>query len=192
MPTIVIKDFPNYTIDTDGNVKNIKTGRTLKWRISGNGYYGVSLWKNKKEYKKYIHRLVCEHFLPNPDNLPQVNHKDENKQNNCVENLEWCTAKYNSNYGTCQKRKVMHTDYKNRKKPDIDYFEQASKRNMLEIGKKISTRVICIETNKVYDGTRDAERKTGIEHSSISKCCKGKLKTAGGYTWIYENNDINI
>lgn len=64
------------------------------------GYLTVSLKKNGKIYKKYVHRLVAETFIPNPNNLPQINHKDENKKNNCVDNLEWCDNIYNMNYGS--------------------------------------------------------------------------------------------
>ena len=76
------------------------------------GYIQVNLYYNGKNYKKYVHRLVAEAFLPNPDNLPQINHKDEDKTNNNVTNLEWCTAKYNINYGT-RKDKVRETAIKN-------------------------------------------------------------------------------
>ena len=79
-----------------GRVKN-KHGRILKPEIR-NGYYSVSLMKNNKRRNYRIHRLVAEAFIPNPDNLPQVNHKDENKLNNIVSNLEWCDNTYNSQY----------------------------------------------------------------------------------------------
>ena len=76
------------------------------------GYIQVNLYYNGKNYKKYVHRLVAQAFIPNPDNLPQINHKDEDKTNNRVDNLEWCTAKYNINYGT-RKDKVRETAIKN-------------------------------------------------------------------------------
>lgn len=64
------------------------------------------MYSNGQRYKKTIHRLVAEAFIPNPNNYPCINHKDENKENNNVSNLEWCTYKYNSNYGTCRKRAI--------------------------------------------------------------------------------------
>lgn len=75
-------------------------GKILKPCIKPNGYSQVGLWKDKKVKWFIIHRLVAETFIPNPENKPQVNHKDENKQNNNIKNLEWCSCSYNINYGT--------------------------------------------------------------------------------------------
>ena len=72
-----------------------------------NGYQFVQLYKNGKMRNEHLHRLVALTFIPNPNNLPQVNHKDEDKTNNTVGNLEWCDVKYNNNYGTSQERKVI-------------------------------------------------------------------------------------
>ena len=108
-----------------------------------------------------IHRLVALTFLPNPNRLPQVNHKDENKENNSVENLEWCDAKYNSNYGTRNARVA-----EKHSKPVSQYSLD---------GDWIAT----------YKSMLEAERITGIQSSSISKCCKGELKKTGGYHWQY-------
>lgn len=94
-----------YQVSSFGNVRNVNTGYILKPQLSrsnifGQGkYYKVVLWKSKYDGKNYpVHRLVAETFIPNPDGLPVVNHKDCNKFNNKVDNLEWCTYKYNSNY----------------------------------------------------------------------------------------------
>lgn len=76
----------------------------LKPRKITHGYFSVALYKQGKRKDYKLHRLVATHFIPNPDNLPEVNHKDEDKSNNCVDNLEWCTHKYNSNYGTRPQR----------------------------------------------------------------------------------------
>ena len=88
--------------------KRIIPERILSNCINGSGYCTVVLCKNGKHTTFLVHRLVAEAFIPNPNNYPQVNHKDENPSNNCVENLEWCDQKYNSNYGTRNKR-IYHS-----------------------------------------------------------------------------------
>lgn len=126
----------------------------------GNGYLFVSLCKNRKHKMHSIHRLVAEAFIPNPDNLPYVNHKDETKTNNNVDNLEWCTASYNATYGTS---KLRASD--KRAKPVA----------IIMYGREIA-RFRC---------ARDAEHLTGINHCNISQCANGKIKTAGGYQWKF-------
>lgn len=99
-----------YEISTFGRVKSlvdchgIKRDKIVKPLNSRYGYLLVNLYKNKQSKSFRIHRLVAIAFIPNPLNLPFINHKDENKQNNCVENLEWCSPKYNVNYGNCRQK----------------------------------------------------------------------------------------
>ena len=88
-----------YEVSNIGNVRNVRRNTLLKLSKNNYGYIQVSLYKNGIRTGLKVHRLVAEAFLPNPDNLPQVNHLDEDKTNNRVENLEWCTAKYNNTYG---------------------------------------------------------------------------------------------
>lgn len=103
-----IKDIKGYEglykVDNFGNVYSLprKTtkGGKLKQQINKRNYCRVVLCKNNIAKAFSVHRLVAQAFIPNPQNFPQVNHKDENPRNNCVSNLEWCTAKYNCNYGT--------------------------------------------------------------------------------------------
>lgn len=93
-----INGHSNYIISNKGNICNKNSKMQLK-TVMQNGYRAVSLYcGNNKAKRLYIHRLVAQSFIENPENLPQINHKDENKINNDVENLEWCTAKYNINY----------------------------------------------------------------------------------------------
>lgn len=94
----VVPSFPNLGVTNDGNVMNVKTHRWLKTRDNGHGYIQVFVTVNGHQYMRYVHRLVAECFVPNPDNLPQVNHKDGNKANNYYENLEWCTDSENKKH----------------------------------------------------------------------------------------------
>ncbi len=109
------KDIKNYEgiyqVSNYGNVKRLygkgaRYERIIKPNTTNKNYYFVVLCKNGIRNYCRVHRLVAETFIPNPDNLPCVNHKDENKQNNNVENLEWCTIKYNTNYGSGIKRRM--------------------------------------------------------------------------------------
>ena len=119
----------------------------------------MNLCKNNKTKTHRVHRLVAEAFIPNPKSLPQINHKDEDKSNNHVNNLEWCTSLYNINYGTRNNKAIISR----------------------------GTPVKCIETNTVYPSAREAGRQTNIYASSISRCCNNEygFKTAGGYHWEY-------
>ena len=113
------KDIQNYEglyqISNQGSIRSLlrsgKCKRYLKPYITSDGYARVILSKNGKLKSHKIHRLVAETFIPNPDNLPQINHKDEHKLNNCVDNLEWCTAKYNINYGVRSKKCMISRRY---------------------------------------------------------------------------------
>lgn len=160
------KDVPGYEglyqVSNLGRVKSFHRGvRILKPVMNSYGYYMVFLYKDGKRKEVLVSRLVAEAFIPNPDNLPLVNHKSEVKTDNSVENLEWCDACYNMNYGTRNER----------------------------MSQSLSREVQCFSSDGAlissYQSTREAERKTGICSTSISKCCLGERKTAGGYKWVY-------
>ena len=134
----------------------------MKNQIARNGYESVLLCANNSPKFYYIHRLVATAFIPNPDNLSQVNHKDENKANNCISNLEWCTQKYNLNYGTGNKRRARSK----------------------------SKKVLQFKTDgtfvKEWESTMDAQRNLGFDHANISKCCRNIRKSAYGFLWKYK------
>lgn len=161
-----IKDFEYYFISNFGRVKSTKFGkeRILKLTKDKDGYSIVNLYKNNKSKTFKVHRLVAEAFLPNPYNLPQVNHKDENPQNNIASNLEWCTASYNNNYGTRNKRIGKSNTNGKRSKPVIQYTLD---------GKFV----------REWESYRECKRN-GFNH--VSECCRGKLKSCGGFIWRYK------
>ena len=158
----IIEKYPNYTISDKGEIVNTNTNKKLKGYIRKDGYVVVSLSKGGKKYKCYLHRLVAETFISNPDNLSQVNHKDEDKTNNCVSNLEWITPKDNCNYGTRNERQGL-----GHSKP-IEQYD--------------------LEGNfiKEWDSATQVERDLGFNHSNISKCCLGRYNTAYNYKWKYK------
>ena len=120
----------------------------------------MSLSKKGKTLKKYVHRLIAEAFIPNPNNYPYINHKNENKLDNRIENLEWCTPQYNINYGTRNER-----------------AKKSLYKSVIQIDK--NNKII-----KKWDSINEAQKEFKIKN--ISTCCKGKRKTAGGFIWKYE------
>lgn len=164
-----ITDYENlYEVSNIGRVKNIRTGRILKPGIDRYGYYNVGLCKNGKQKTKNVHRLVAQEFLPNPDNLPCVNHKDENKLNNRVDNIEWCTVSYNNKYGN-RLNKCRNSMMKKENNKPIAQF----------------TFDLPCELIKVWPSLMEIERQLGYSAGNIWSCCNGKYKQAYGYQWAY-------
>ena len=145
--------------------------KILAFNLDRGGYQYVALSLNGKAKSIKVHRLVAEAFIPKPENEPYVNHRNEIKTDNTVENLEWCTASYNANYGTRIQRCVQnHRSYK--------------------LGDNPRARaVFCVELNKKFDCAKSAQEELGIWGTSIIKVCKGKGKTAGGFHWRYANEN---
>lgn len=151
---------PKYEVNEKGEVRTKATGHIKVPKTDRYGYSVVCLsdGEHSRQYPP-IHRLVAEAFIPNPDNLPQVNHKDENKLNNNVENLEWCTCQYNSNYGTTRERSVYHRQ----------------KITMLFKGGNVT----------VFPSLREAAEFMNISEVSIRGAIQGKQHTCCGGTWRY-------
>lgn len=155
-----------YQVSNKGQVRSFHSGHwtIMKQSVRKGGYRKLFLRKNKERKSFFVHRLVAMAFIPNPDNLPIINHKDENPSNNCVENLEWCTHLYNMTYGTCQERaRLTHLE----RTPSVLMY---NKEGILKT---------------IFNSVVEAEKETGVPHSNIVACCKGRLKTAGGYVWRY-------
>lgn len=156
---VKIDGFENYEVSNLGKVRNMKNGRILKPKLQKNGYLTYCLSENNKQKRLYLHRIIAIAFIDNPDEKPCVNHIDENKLNNDLSNLEWCTARENLVHGTRMKR----------------------------IAEKLSQKVIQLDLNgnvlNIFKSMRQAERETGVFASNISSCCNGKAKSAGGFKW---------
>lgn len=164
-----------YQISNFGNVKScdkrvkngngyaVRKGKQLKPNLTKGGYYSVHLYiGQRKREPKLIHRLVAEHFLSNPNNYPQVNHKDENKLNNRVDNLEWCTEKYNSNYG---KHHIK-----------------------LSLAQPTRKTILQYDLNGIFirewKSNKDIIKELKIYHAL--HCCKGLYTQSGGFIWKYK------
>lgn len=146
-----------YEVSDQGRVKSLNYNHTGKDKIlkpvKGHScYLQVSLWKDGKTRNLRVHRLVAEAFIPNPNNLETVNHKDEVKTNNVASNLEWMSRADNKRYSANK---------------SVQMFDRQ--------GNLLAT----------FPSTMEAKRVTGINQSCISKCCRGKLKYAGGFVWKY-------
>lgn len=164
-----------YQISNFGRVKTLNYKRSrqqkiLKHKIN-NGYCEVQLCKNNERNMFRVHRLVANAFIPNPDKLPEVNHKDENRTNNNVNNLEWCDRKYNENYGTKRQR-------------------QSTKNARVK-------KIICLETFEVFEKINVASKKYNCHN--ISECLKGQQKSSGKHPvtkeklhWMYYDEWLEI
>lgn len=140
-----------------------------------NGYLCVSL-KTDSGWKNFsVHRLIAQCFLPNPDNKPCVNHKDGNKHNNAVSNLEWCTYSENEKHSYDVLGKKMSMSHM--RKIIALHVEKVSK-SVCQIDD--NGDVLC-----VFKSQSEASRKTGISQGNISECCNGRRSHAGGYVWEF-------
>ena len=160
-----VRDYEGlYQVSTYGRVKSLANDKEkiLKPVKNTRGYVQVNLYKDEKMKHMLIHRLVAIAFIPNTKNYEQINHKDENKINNHVDNLEWCDAKYNCNYGTGIRRRAA-TLSKAVLQYDLD-------ENLI----------------KRWTSAHEIQRELGYYHGNICSCCNGKLKQAYKHIWRYE------
>ena len=181
-----IKEYEGlYQISNFGRVKSLKrkvyAGRgRMRWqyekilsenKTNGNGYKIVSLCKKSQSKNKYIHKLVAETFLNNPNNYKYVNHKDENKENNYVDNLEWCTAQYNITYNNLH----IKNGLKNR-------------------NNKYSKKILQLDNNNkiinVFPSISEASRQLKVSYQAISDCLRGIQQHSAGYKWKYVDEEL--
>lgn len=154
-----------YEVSNLGRIRSIfrwKHYKIIKQRIE-KGYFRIGLWNKGKARWFHVHRLVAMSFIPNPNNLPQINHIDENPLNNNIKNLEWCTRKYNCNYGTRNKR-IREKNY-------IPVLQYTIDGKFVAEYKSIQTAANLINKNSGH----------------ISGCCRGKRKSAYGFVWRYKS-----
>lgn len=144
-------------------------GKQMKQTVHDKGYKVVSLTKDGETKTKFVHRLVAEAFLDNPDNLPMVNHKDEDKTNNFLENLEWCTALYNNTYGNAPKKRAKKLR-----------------------GRESEKRIPVIQRNldgefiNWHPSITEAAKSVNSRPQAISAVCNGERKSNRGYVWIFD------
>ena len=178
----VIPNWERYAVSTFGRVASLglpyiqndilrcRKPQLMHPNLSHNNppYLTVRLSNGNYKTKNFVvHRLVALTFMPNPDNLPFINHKDENSLNNNVNNLEWCTQQYNCNYGTHNQRMaetLRKTAYQKRKVVQLSLT-----------GEYLNT----------FDCIKNAAKALGISHSSVSLCCRGRQPYLCGYKWMY-------
>ena len=181
--SVPILNYPEYLVEQNGDIYSTRTKKYLKPSRASNGYFSVELFNKNGSKRFLVHRIVANAYIPNPNNLPQINHKDENRGNNAVENLEWCTAKYNMNYGEGAKTRHSKIDYS---KPV--YKENAIK-NAMSVKKPIFQYTKDGKFVARYDSAADAARVLGVNNTHISEAAKGKRKTSNGYIWKFERSD---
>lgn len=153
-----VRSVDRYVKQKEGFYQYIK-GRIRKSKLNNGGYMLVSLSKDNKGKTFLIHRLVAQAFIPNSENKPQVNHIDENPCNNCVDNLEWCDAKYNCNYG--------------------NHSEKLSK----AFKRKVAQYTLDGIYVKTWNSYKEAGLALNINRGNISNCVNNRCKSCGGYIW---------
>lgn len=161
-----VKSLERDCVTGRGGVQHLKE-RFLNTDKKKTGYFQVCLFKNGVRKYYLLHRLVAQAFIPNPLNLPEVNHKDENPANNAVWNLEWCDSSYNKSYGT-RTTKANQT-------------QKTREKKRLPVRQYLPNGLFIAE----YPGVCEAEKFTGVKYQLISRCCKGIGKQAGGFVWRY-------
>ena len=167
------KDIANfeglYQVSNLGRVKSLPkvgsgghNGVILSPSKDKDGYLLVYLYANRKRVACKVHRLVAKAFIPNPDSFPQVNHKDEVKDNNCFTNLEWCSSSYNNSYG----------------KGSIN---RANSKRVPILQLDMNDNII-----REFNSAKEVEFTLGFNSSNITNCCRGKYKNMYRYKWKYK------
>ena len=177
-----IKGFENYQISNTGFIRSKKK---ILSPFDNNGYDRIQLVNGDKKQKKLIHRLVAEHFIPNPEKKPQVNHKDLNTKNNNVDNLEWVTNQENIKHAIENipgRRKQLKEDMSK-------IGKRYGKQNGINSSKAINQYNLDDELIDTFSSAREAHQELGVSYKCISKCCNGNLKTYKGFIWKFASEE---
>lgn len=176
----------HYQVNELGQIRTLKNssmrkaGTILKSQINNkNGYVYQMLYDNGKKKLLKVHRIVAMAFLSNPNNLQQVNHKDGNKQNNCVSNLEWCEQSYN----------MKHAYKYGLQKPS-----EKQRKTIIRLNKSKQKKVYQLKNGKIiniFSGISEASRQTNIPISCISRCCNLERKSTYGFEWRFANESMD-
>lgn len=176
-----------YLVSNCGNIWSIRSSRLLKLKETPAGYLRVSPSVNGYRRDCAVHRLVALAFIPNPDNKPTVNHINEDKKDNRVENLEWATVAEQNVHGTRIERAKAHTEWKNR---GINYKSVAEKHDYYNMNRKQMKPVLQFNEHGVFiarhEGVGVAARTVGVSAGHLCSCLKGERRTCGGFMWKYE------
>lgn len=178
----------SYLVDMNGNVYSKYIQRLIKPVVNEKGYLKVRLATgiNPKEKKMFfVHRLVAQLFIPNPHNLPQVNHKDENKANNYVENLEWCDNSYNQLYGTIRERRLKSREWYKPSKSTKDKIRLNQPKRKTVSQYSLDGRLI-----RKYDSQQET-KQYNFTPSKVGLCCRGIRNTHKGFIWRYTENELS-
>lgn len=183
----VWKPIPNYEgfyeVSNIGRVRSLYRYKKILHPSDTNGYRTVELWKGKKRKRIGVHRLVAMAFIDNPDNKPFVNHKDETRDNNSVDNLEWVTHLENCRYGTAIARRTAHLDY--------------SKRRVNNAGQILACSKPIIQYDKngnyirEWKSATECSKETGFSISGIRSVVRGKRNSIFGYVFKERSDDLS-
>lgn len=186
------KDIPGYNgeyqISSWGRVKSFKKNKEtiMKPHMLYSKYYQIFLYKNRKTKGVLIHRLVATVFIPNPENKPEVNHKDGDKTNNHLSNLEWCTHRENIKHAwaTGLEKNTVKRILCGKKYAKLNF------KNGEHLRKKVDQYDLKGNFIKTWESGTEAERQLNLPHSKVAACCVGKRKTTGGYIWRHHRGIV--
>ena len=181
------RDIPNweglYQASILGDVRGVLTGKILAKSVNNNGYDRVCLSRDGNSRKYLVHILVSKTFMPNPDNKPCVDHINGDRRDNRVENLRWCTQKENCNYeNTRRKMSIAHSGEK-----ALMFGKFGFEHNRSKSVCQLSMSGLLVG---VFGSMAEAERNTGVKWTAISRVCRNKRRSAGGYIWKYANEEM--